>query len=101
MEALGVRNGQLGRDGRYFPPPSQNPMARDRSAGVRAEGSRPVRVGLLSGWGVSNVYQPLRKSISAFLGPPPELLLEDPVAGGPRSPGCHGGGRGILISGLG
>ena len=81
--------------------PSQNPKHGPRSAGVRAEGSRPVRVGLLSGWGVSNVYQPLRKSISAFLGPPPELLLEDPVAGGPRSPGCHGGGRGILISVLG
>ena len=39
-----------------------------RSAGVRAERPRPVWVGLLSGWGISNLYQPPRKAISAFLG---------------------------------
>ena len=71
--------------GRCLPPPSPKPHV-PQLVGVRAEGPRPVWVGLLSGWGVSNLYQPLRKAISAFLGPSPDLLLEDPVAGRPTPP---------------
>ena len=62
-------------------PPHPNPHG-PRSTGAQAEGPGRVWAGLLSGWDISNLYQPSRKAISAFLGAPPDLLLEDPVAGG-------------------
>jgi hypothetical protein len=54
-----------------------------RSVGARAEGAWRVWVGLSSGWGTSDLYQTPQKAISVFFVPPPDLLLEDPVAGGP------------------
>ena len=53
-----------------------------QSVGVRAGCPRPVWVGLLSGWDISNLYQPSRKAISAFLGASPDLLLEDSMPAG-------------------
>ena len=40
-------------------------------------------MGRLSGWGTTDLYQTPQKTISVFFVPPPDLLLEDPVAGGP------------------
>ena len=83
--ALGVPNANLPVGWSLSTTPSPKPHV-PQSVGVRAGCPRPVWVGLLSGWGVSNLYQPLRKAISAFLGPSPDLLLEDPVAGRPTPP---------------
>ena len=80
-----MRNGQLPWRWSLLTTPFPKPYG-PRSVGVRPEGPRPVWVCLLSGWGVSNLYQPPRKTISPFLGPAPDLLLEDPVAGGPPPP---------------
>ena len=73
VETLGVHNGQLPSRWSLLTTPS--PKAHGpRSAGVRAEGPGRVRVGLLSGQGVSNLYQPPRKAISVFWRPRPDLL---------------------------
>ena len=74
MEALGVRNSQLRLRWSLLTTPFPKPHV-PQSVGVRAEGPRPVWVGLLSGQGTSNLYQPLRKAISVFFGPAPNLLL--------------------------
>ena len=68
-------------------PPPQNPTCRDRPVGARAEGpTRPVWVGRLSGWVVSNLYETPRMAISVFLDPAPSLLLQDLApAGGAAS----------------
>jgi hypothetical protein len=68
-------------------PPPQNPTCRDRPVGARAEGpTRPVWVGRLSGWVVSNLYETPRMAISLFLDPAPSLLLQDLApAGGAAS----------------
>ena len=81
VEALGASNGQLPPRRSLFTTPFPKPHG-PRSAGVRAEGPRLVWVELTSGWGVSNLYQPPRKAISAFWSRSPDLLLQYPVAGG-------------------
>ena len=82
MEAVGARNATFHHEGRCLPPLARKPHG-PRSARARAEGPGRVWVGPLSGQGVSNAYQPPRNAISAFWSPPPNLLLEDPVASGP------------------
>ena len=88
--------------GAYHPSPKPHVP---RSAGVRAESPKRVWVGLLSGWGSSDLYQTPRKAISAFWSRPPDVLLQysvqirSPVA--PCRPGRHGGLGGVLISILG
>ena len=84
VDALGVRIGQLPGRWSLLTTPFPKPRV-PQSVGVRAGCPRPVWVGLLSGWDISNLYQPSRKAISAFLGAPPDLLLEDPVDDGPTS----------------
>ena len=76
-----MRNGQLPPRWSLLTTPFPKPHG-PRSAGVRAEGPRPVWVGPLSGQGISNLYQGGWNAIIAFWRPPPDLL-EDPVAGGP------------------
>ena len=98
MEAVGARNATFHHEGCCLPPLARKPHG-PRSARARAEGPGRVWVGPLSGQGVSNAYQPPRNAISAFWSPPPNLLLEDSVAGGAtppwaprrgrRSPGIH------------
>ena len=104
--ARAMTNFWRGSVGTYHPLP-QTPHG-PRSVGVRAECPRPVWVGLSSGQGVSNLYQPPRKAISAFWRPPPDLLLEDPLASrltppwvprrGTRSPDIDSGlSRGVSL----
>ena len=78
--------------------PSPKPHG-PRSTGVRTDCPKRVWLGLRSGQGISNLYQGDWKAISAFWRPPPDLLLQGPVADGPppawaprramRSPDIH------------
>ena len=76
VDALGVRNGQLPRRWSLLTTPFPKPRV-PQSVGVRAGCPRPVWVGLLSGWDISNLYQPSRKAISAIFG-----RVTGPPAGG-------------------
>ena len=79
--ALGVPNADLPGGWSLPTTPSPKPYV-PQSVGVRAEGPGPVWVGLTSGQGILNLYQGGWKARIAFWSPPPDLLLQYPVAGG-------------------
>ena len=96
-EALGVRNGQLSLRSRCLPPPSQNPMCRDRSVreprvlgesgrAYRAAGAPPI------------CTKPLRRRFRSFSCRHRISCWRIRWSGGPRRPGGHGEVGGILIS---